>query len=121
MKASDYVSIVKEIYKLCFDANKEKEIRFLTNNIKTLSLVHDSNDIGTMRNYLTREIFSLNTNYETKTILVREIYNYDIVRLQAELTAMANALYNKILYLQNLQPNTSSLEIAELVLKLTNQ
>ena len=121
MKPSDYVSIVKEIYKLCFDANKEQEIYFLNNNIKTLSLIYDSNDIESVRNYLIREIFASKYTYQMKTMLVKEIYNRDLNGLKVEITAFANALYNRVLYLQNIQPNTSVLEMAELILKINEQ
>ncbi len=121
MKPSDYVSIVKEIYKLCFDANKEKELHFLNNNIRTLGLIYDSNDIGSMRNYLIREIFASKYTYQIKTMLAKEIYNRDLDGLKVEITAFANALYNKVLCLQNIQPNTKVLDMAELILKLNGQ
>ena len=121
MKPSDYVSIVKEIYKLCFDANKEKEIHFLNNNIRTLGLIYDSNDMVSMRNYLIREIFSSKNSYQIKTMLVKEVYNCDLNRLKTEILTLANALYNRVLYLQNIRPNTRVLEMAELILKINEQ
>ncbi len=54
-------------------------------------------------------------------MLATEIHNRDLDGLKVEITAFANALYNKVLCLQNIQPNTKVLDMAELILKLNGQ
>ena len=93
----------------------------MNNNIRTLGLIYDSNDMVSMRNYLIREIFSSKNSYQIKTMLVKEVYNCDLNRLKTEILTLANALYNRVLYLQNIRPNTRVLEMAELILKINEQ
>jgi hypothetical protein len=120
MKFSDLIEICKFSYKLGSELNKQETLKFYKQKIIKLDELYKSNDKNLISLFFLEEAKKSNYSNVKLLLFAQQLNTISLEEFKTTLTYIANDYYKQYLYYLNQSTETPILDLAEIILRLTN-